>query len=238
MYSRESQKLIYWLISDFSNFWSGRAVGSTPTEYELYAAKKQLKKEYLKLFSCKLDSKPLHKYLKLLESKDNKTIDELQDSFIMAIQSFLMKQDDFSLALQLMSQNKANKFIEYLFSLALDNDIPLRREIATLYAEQQQRSYIFIMLLKRKCVICGECADLDHWDNVAQIGGYDYDNGRQLRYLPLCRKHHTEKHNIGRTSFKEKYNLEGIYFKNDEEIKKMKNIYKNHFKAFTGDEKQ
>lgn len=36
MYTRETQKLIYWLIADFSNFWSGRALGSTPTEYELY----------------------------------------------------------------------------------------------------------------------------------------------------------------------------------------------------------
>ena len=230
MYTRETQKLMYWLISDFSNFWSGRALGSTPTEYELFTAKQQLKKEYLKLFTYKLNPKPLHSFLKTLEDKDNKSIDELQDSFIIAIQSFLLKQDDFSLALQLMSQDKANKFIEYLFSLALDNNIPLRKEIATLYAEQQNESYIFNTLLRKRCAVCGEIGELDHWDNVNQIGGYKFD-GLKLRYICLCRKHHTEKHNIGRSAFKEKYNLEGIYL-DESKVKLLKKVYKNHFKAY------
>lgn len=237
MYTREAQKLIYWLIADFSNFWSGRAVGSTPTEYELFTAKQQLKKEYLKLFTYKLNPKPLHSFLKALEDKDNRTIDELQDSFIIAIQSFLLKQNDFSLALQLMSQDKANRFIEYLFSLALDNNVPLRKEIATLYAEEQNESYVFTMLLKRKCAICGERADLDHWDNVAQIGGYEHDTGLQLRYLPLCRKHHAEKHNIGRTAFENKYNVEGIYL-DEHKVKILKKVYRGHFKAFKGGENE
>lgn len=231
MYTRETQKLIYWLIADFSNFWSGRALGSTPTEYELFTAKQQLKKEYLKLFTYKLNPKPLYTFLKTLEDKDNRTIDELQDSFIIAIQSFLLKQNDFSLALQLMSQDKANKFIEYLFNLALDNNIPLRKEIATLYAEQQNESYIFNTLLRKRCAVCGEYGDLDHWDNVAQIGGYKFDDGLKLRYICLCRKHHGEKHNIGRTAFKEKYNLEGIYL-DESKVKLLKKVYKNHFKAY------
>lgn len=42
--TREQQKLVYWLFSDFSNFKNGKQVGSTPSEYELYLSKNELKK--------------------------------------------------------------------------------------------------------------------------------------------------------------------------------------------------
>lgn len=232
MYSRDTQKLMYWLISDFANFWNGKEVGSTPTEYETYKAKQLLKKDYIKATGVKIPKEPLNEFIEALEGKDNKSIEELKDGFIKAIKLFLLKNNDFSLSLEMMSQENANRFVKYLFDLAFDNEVPLKKEIIDLYSQEQQRNFVFTMLLKKKCVVCGQYADLDHWDNVAQIGGYEHDDGRKLRYLPLCREHHTEKHNIGRDAFKNKYHIEGIHFKNDEEIKMMKEKYKGHFKAF------
>lgn len=223
---------MYWLFSDFSNFWNGKEVGSTPSEYELYKAKQTLKKDYIKATGVTIPKEPLNEFIDILKDKDNRSIDELTESFIRSIKLFLLKNNDFSLSLEMLTQDKANRLVKYLFDLAFDNEIPLRKEIIELYSQEQQRNFIFTMLLKKKCVICGEYADLDHWDNVAEIGGYDHDDGRELTYLPLCREHHTEKHNIGREEFKNKYHIEGIYFKNDKEIKLMKQKYKGHFKSF------
>lgn len=230
-YTRETQRLIYWLISDIANFWNGKEVGTTPTEYEIYKTKQILKKEYIKVIGYNVPNKPLDAYLDLLNQKDNKSIDELKRGFILALKEFLLLNNDFSLSLDLMTQKNANKFVKYLFELALDNNIPLRKEIATLYATQELHDFVYILLLKKQCAVCGEVAELDHWENVARIGGYKFDDGLVLSYLPLCRKHHTEKHNIGREEFKKRYHIEGIKL-NSKEVEVLKNVYKNHFRAY------
>ena len=231
MYTRETQKLMHWLMADFSNFENGNEVGASPTEYQLYKTKKILKKEYLKLFKYDLVKDPLTSFLKLLEDKDNKSIDELQESFVKAVQSVYLQDEDFSVALKLMSQEKANKFVSYLYELAIDMGIPLRSEIASLFAEQQNEVYNYICLKKKVCAICGRTGELEHFDNVARVGGYKFDDGRQLRFMCLCREHHSEAHNIGKINFSKKYHIAGIYLK-DKQIKELKKVYKNHFKAF------
>ena len=46
--TREQQKLVYWLFSDFAAFKNGKPIGSTPSEFELYQAKNELMKFYIK----------------------------------------------------------------------------------------------------------------------------------------------------------------------------------------------
>ncbi len=229
-YTRETQKLIYWLISDFANFWNGNPVGSTPSDYQMFQAKKSLKQEFLKLFKYKQIKKPISKYLEVLEDKDNKSIDELKNCFIKAIQSIFINNDDFSLALELLSQDTANKFVAHLYELAIDNGVGLRKEIVDLFHQQQEEKFIFIHLLKKKCVICGRHADLDHYDNVSRIGGYKYDTGKQLRYLPLCREHHSIRHGMTRPDFEKRYGYKGIYL-NQKQVEMLAPIYKGHFRA-------
>ncbi len=176
-YTRETQKLIYWLFSDFANYEFGNEVGSTPSEYQMYKIKQVLKKDYIKATGVKLPREPLESFLNELKDKDNKSIEELQDGFIYTLKAFLLLNNEFSLSLNMLSQKKANRLVKYLFDKALDLNIPLRKEITELYKEQQQKNYIFTMLLKKKCVVCGrENVDLDHWDNASEIGGYKFDD--------------------------------------------------------------
>lgn len=231
MYSRETQKLIYWIIADFANFWNGNSVGSNPSDFQLYEAKKRLKSEFLKLFKYKTIKKPLHQYLEVLEGKDNISVEELQERFIKAIQGIFLNNDDFSLTLELLSQGTANKFVAHLYELAIDNGIQLRKEIIDLFHEQQEEKFIFIGLLKKKCSVCGRTGELDHWDSVSQIGGYKFDDGSKLRYICLCREHHTIKHNLGRDNFTKKYGYKGIHL-NEKQVEMLLSVYKNHFKAY------
>ena len=71
---------------------------------------------------------------------------------------------------------------------------------------------------------------MEHWQNVANLGGYAHDKG-QGEYISLCRHHHTEKHSIGVESFERKYDIRGIKL-NEDQVKELKKIYKGHFKAF------
>ena len=91
--------------------------------------------------------------------------------------------------------------------------------------------YVIACLKGKKCAICSDTADLEHWDNVSQVGGYEHDTGLEGRFISLCRKHHGEKHHLGRTDFKKKYHIQGVFL-NEKLVIELREIYKNHFKAF------
>lgn len=246
-YSRESQKLIYWLIGDYSNFKTGSPVGTNPTDYYISQAKKELKKLYLKsLGMSRSNIYPFRDFRNNLKEKvddilqknvsnTSKTEIILNDVEVLIRDEFknlMIKLDEtFSLQLNMMSQEEANNFITWLFDFFLDKNIPMREEIAQLYAEQQNDKYIYSLLKNKKCAICGEKADLHHFDQASGISGYKYDNGLKTRFMPLCRNHHTEFHNIGMKEFVNKYHITGIWL-DETKVKELKKIYPNHFRAF------
>ena len=247
-YSRESQKLIYWLIGDYSNFKTGSQVGTNPTNYYISQAKKELKKLYLKsLGMSRSNIYPFRDFRNNLKekvddilqknvsntSKSEIILDDVEVLIRDEFKNLMIKLDEtFSLQLNMMSQEEANNFITWLFDFFLDKNIPMREEIAQLYAEQQNDKYIYSLLKNKKCAICGKQADLHH--SPALGVPYSQDDGKQTGFLPLCRTHHTEAHNIGLKTFEKKYHINPIWLNNNE-IKILKEIYKNHFKAFKGD---
>jgi hypothetical protein len=132
----------------------------------------------------------------------------------------------------------ANKFISFIIDHALSDNINLYiynkhdktfRNI--LEIDEVANRYVIACLKTKKCVICNSDADLEHWDNVNQIGGYKYDDGLKGRFISLCRKHHNEKHNTSREEFEKKYHLKGIYL-NEKLVLELKKVYPGHFKAF------
>lgn len=232
MYSRETQRLIHWLISDIANWQNGKSVGDKVTEYELYKAKKEIKKHYLKIIGYNPKNDPIEDFTgyidKLPISQSMKEC--ILFKYIKSLQDFLISTDDFSLALKAMSQKGASDFTSFLFEFCLENNIPFRKEISTLYAEQETRKFIFVCLLNKKCAICGEHADLHHWDSIGS-NGYESDTGTNYRLMPLCRNHHNLFHTIGKEQFVQNYKIEGIFLK-EEEVPRMKKIYPNHFKGY------
>lgn len=154
---------------------------------------------------------------------------------------FIKLNDTFSLALKLMSNVEAVAFTNFLFDYFLQNDIAMWEEMQMLYKQQNEEKYIYSMLKHRKCAVCGKyhtesnSVDLEHWDSIASTHGtYKKDTGQEGRYISLCRLHHNQKHNWGVQTFERKYDVRGIYLDN-EQIKELKKVYKNHFRAFKED---
>lgn len=145
-----------------------------------------------------------------------------------------------------LTLEQATEFIQFIIELALEHNINLyildkntkiKHHIRGIVPDLQR--YTIKCLKERICCVCGQkhdyetgkIIDLEHYDNVNRIGGYKYDDGLQTRFLSLCRKHHTEIHSIPKSEFIEKYHIEPVYL-NEKLVKELKEVYKNHFKAF------
>ena len=178
---------------------------------------------------------PLAFFSKYLEKNKDKTVGkiekELKETFIKALQSTLIENKTFSLALNTLTQNQANDFIKWLLETCIYYDVPLKMDVENL-ADQYTKAYHYVCLKNKICCICGkEHGVLHHYDNVARIGGYKFDDGRVLRVMCLCGEHHTEVHAIGTKDFSQKYHVVGIHL-DDRQIKELKKVYTNHFQAF------
>lgn len=232
-YTRQTQKLIYWLLDDFANFWQGNEAGARPSFIELAYTKQLMKREFTKIYDGFDTVKNAQAFLiSSIINKDNLTVDELTENVIKALQSLAIQNGGFSLSLGSLTQKQANDFVKWLFEMAIYWEIPLRQEIRDLFAEDYQNAFIYATLKKKICCICGkEHGVLHHYDNVARIGGYKFDDGRVLRVMCLCEEHHTEVHAIGAKNFSSKYHVVGIYL-DDRQIRELKKVYKGHFQAF------
>ena len=232
-YTRQTQKLIYWLLDDFANFWQGNEAGARPSFIELAYTKQLMKREFTKIYDGFDTVKNAQAFLiSSIMNKDNLTVDELTSNVIKALQSLAIQNGGFSLSLGSLTQKQANDFVKWLFEMAIYWEIPLRQEIRDLFAEDYQNAFIYATLKKKICCICGkEHGVLHHYDNVARIGGYKFDDGRVLRVMCLCEEHHTEVHAIGAKNFSSKYHVVGIYL-DDRQIRELKKVYKGHFQAF------
>lgn len=219
------------------------------SEYWMFKAKEFIKPLYLKSIGYKYHKKPLEGFREELEELGNETIEnganvaEFKDISVNYTMELLTKEiqnllimlnDSFSLALNMMNQKAANNFVTWLWDYIWDKEISINQYLVDKFHEDQEQHYIWTMLMKRKCAICGENhADLDHWDNVSSIGGYEYCDGLKTRFLPLCRIHHTEKGNIGEHSFSDKYKIKGIWLQRKDVKYLVDNkVYPNQFKAF------
>lgn len=234
-YSRDTQKLIYAIMNDISNFFTGQDAGRVAYNIDLEQTKKQLKERFLEVYDMQPLKSPLAFFSKYLEKNKDKTVGEiekeLKETFIKALQSTLIENKTFSLALNTLTQNQANDFIKWLLETCIYYDVPLKMDIENL-ADQYTKAYHYVCLKNKICCICGkEHGVLHHYDNVARVGGYKFDDGRVLRVMCLCGEHHTEVHAIGTKDFTNKYHVVGIHL-DDRQIRELKKVYTNHFQAF------
>ena len=231
-YTRQTQKLIYWLLDDFANFWQGNEAGARPSFIELAYTKEVMKAKFVKVYNGFDTVKNAQAFLiSSIMNKDNLTVDELTNNVIKALQSLAIQNGGFSLSLNSLTQNQANDFVKWLLETCIYYNVPLKMDIKNL-ADQYTKAYHYVCLKNRICCICGkEHGVLHHYDNVARVGGYKFDDGRVLRVMCLCEEHHTEVHTIGTPDFSSKYHVVGIYL-DDRQIRELKKVYKGHFQAF------
>lgn len=106
------------------------------------------------------------------------------------------------------SVTQASDFIQYLVDFILAHGIPTNVPLMELCDDV--RKYMYSCAKHKRCAVCGRKAELHHVDAVGM--GNDRTKtthlGRQA--LPLCRKHHTELHDMGNTAFMSMYHLEPV----------------------------
>ena len=99
------------------------------------------------------------------------------------------------------------EFQKFLINFILSNDVPLK--FSLLDYVDDIRDYVYQCLIHKKCCICGKRADLHHINAVGM--GNDRTNVEHLgrEVMSLCRVHHEEYHQVGKSEFIEKYHLTG-----------------------------
>ena len=67
----------------------------------------------------------------------------------------------------------------------------------------------YLKYIKSKhCLVCGSSpVDADHQDTIGMGGDRKKQTIKDFTCIPLCRKHHTERHNIGSFQFEHKHSL-------------------------------
>lgn len=104
-----------------------------------------------------------------------------------------------------VDMSTANAFLEYLIEFCVEHGIPCRDNLIDRTPDMER--YLYACVVHRKCAICGGKADIHEYDRVGM--GRDRRRTGHLgqRVQPLCRKHHSECHTIGQSSFDAKHHI-------------------------------
>lgn len=103
------------------------------------------------------------------------------------------------------SKETASGFITFLIDFCLSNGVACNEPLQSLCDDLS--AYIYSCLMNKRCACCGNKADLHHVDTIGMGGDRREMYQIGMRVLPLCRKHHTEAHNIGITAFLSRYHI-------------------------------
>lgn len=117
------------------------------------------------------------------------------------------------------SRKVAGQIIDIAIEWIFENDIPLKFKTSDLI--KNDRTFLYMATINRKCVICGKHAELAHYQAVGR--GRNRRNIEHFgnKVLALCHSHHQEQHTIGMDSFNSKYHLIDSWVDVDEKLNRM-----------------
>lgn len=107
------------------------------------------------------------------------------------------------------SMTQANDYLTWLLDFCFDNNIGFK----TRTWDMLPNDYGMVMRCckHRKCIICLEPADIDHTFGTVGMGCNRRDvNNSNSYFLPLCRAHHQERHQLGALTFLNKYHIRPV----------------------------
>lgn len=113
----------------------------------------------------------------------------------------------------------ASLIIETILAWCFFNEIPLLKK--NIMMMKDDKSLIYLCIIKRKCIICGEKAELAHMQAVGRGRNRNKIDHYGNKILPLCHNHHKQQHSMGIKSFNEHYLLEDAWMEVDERLNKM-----------------
>lgn len=102
-----------------------------------------------------------------------------------------------------------NDVVDFIFKF----DVPIKAGMYLLPKDENHFQYQCIA--HRKCLICGQHADIHHVDEIGAGRNRNQLDHTQFRLAALCREHHTEFHQVGPSVFCNKYHLTNLGVKVD-----------------------
>jgi hypothetical protein len=149
--------------------------------------------------------KKIYAILRDIEAYTGENVESLKEdtkaSFIRAT-----GYEDFSLSN--CSKELAAAYIEYLIRLAFELGVPLSEN--PIECIEDIENYLKLCLDKRICVVCGRPGEVHHVDVIGMGRDRETYDDSNHRKMCLCRKHHSEAHQIGMDAFQGKYHVYGI----------------------------
>ncbi len=145
--------------------------------------------------------------------------DDLKDIFYWQFRFLTGK----SISLKNISTNTVDDvslLADLILDFIFDGDIPFKDGYEV--PPQNIQYFFYKCVVNRTCCICGKKnADIDHFDKALGRRKRKEVDHTEFTFAALCRTHHTEKHQMGITEFKNKYHIIGIKL-NQDEIKKLR----------------
>lgn len=133
---------------------------------------------------------------------------------------FMAKNDMENFSLSNCSMTEAREFIELILTFIFRYDVPIKFETSDLMKED--KNFIYMCVMKRKCVICGKPhAELAHYHAVGSGRNRRTIDHKDNKILPLCHKHHQLQHNMGMKSFNDYYKLNNSWVQVNDKINRM-----------------
>ena len=123
------------------------------------------------------------------------------------------------LSLASCSKQQASEIIEVIILWTFEHAIPLNYKTSDLLKED--KSFLYMTVIKRKCAICGKHAELAHRYAIGRGRNRNKMDHYGNQVLGLCSSHHREQHQIGIDSFNKKYHLENSWIDVNEKINNM-----------------
>ena len=123
------------------------------------------------------------------------------------------------ISLATCDKKAASRIIEVIILWTFEHDIPLNYKTSNLLKED--KSFLYMTVVKRKCAICGKKAEIAHLHAVGRGRNRNKIDHFGNKVLGLCSIHHREQHNIGIDAFNQKYHLEDSWVDVNGEINKM-----------------
>src|SRR5690554_4237092 len=102
----------------------------------------------------------------------------------------------------------ASDFIEWLIEFAFEYGVELNEHPKNIIDDIE--AYIRICNKRKICAVCGRIAEIHHVDTIGMGHNRNKVDDSDKRKIALCRKHHTEAHQIGWKEFSEKHHVIGV----------------------------
>lgn len=140
--------------------------------------------------------------------------DDLKDIFYWQFRFLTGK----SISLKNISTNTVDDvslLADLVLDFIFDGDIPFKDGYEV--PPQNIQYFFYKCVMNRTCCICGKKnSDIDHFEKALGRRKRKEVDHTEFTFAALCRTHHTEKHQMGITEFKNKYHIIGIKLKQEE----------------------